>query len=155
MGPGWSGALTTWTPVVFGVVAAVLLAWVVLVVALWWVRPDRTRWWDAVRLAPDIVRLLRRLAADPELPRGVRVRLGLLLVYLLSPIDLIPDVVPVLGYADDAIVVVLALRSVIRRAGPPALERHWQGTPDGLATVHRLAGRPRDGDLPRPGTANR
>jgi uncharacterized membrane protein YkvA (DUF1232 family) len=49
--------------------------------------------------------MLRRLAADPELPRGVGVRLGLLMAFLLSPIDLIPDFIPVLGYADDAIVI--------------------------------------------------
>jgi len=63
---------------------------------------------ESLRLLPDLVRLLRRLAADPTLPRGVRIRLGLLVVYLASPIDLIPDFVPVLGYADDALVVAIA-----------------------------------------------
>ena len=74
-------------------------------------------------------------------------RLWLLLGYLLSPIDLVPDVVPVLGYADDVVVVAWALRSVVRRAGVDAVDRHWPGTPAGLAVVHRLAGvtRPRHG----------
>jgi uncharacterized membrane protein YkvA (DUF1232 family) len=89
-------------------------------------------------LLPDVVRLVRRLAADRGLPRGVRVRLGLLLVYLLSPIDLVPDFLPVIGYADDVVVVAWALRAVVRRAGPEALERHWPGTPAGLAVVTRL-----------------
>jgi uncharacterized membrane protein YkvA (DUF1232 family) len=86
-----------------------------------------------------VVRLLRRLAADSTLPRGVRIRLWLLLAYLAMPFDLVPDAIPVLGYADDAIVVAVGLRSVTRRAGPAALERHWPGTPDGLAAVRRLA----------------
>ena len=95
---------------------------------------------EALRLLPDLVRLVRRLAADRTLPRAVRVRLGLLLGYLLCPVDLVPDVIPVVGYADDAVLVVLVLRSVVRRAGPEAVERHWPGTPEGLAAVLRLAG---------------
>jgi uncharacterized membrane protein YkvA (DUF1232 family) len=91
---------------------------------------------------PDVLRLLRRLAADKTLPRGVRIRLALLLAYLAIPIDVIPDFIPVLGYADDAVVVAIALRSVTRRAGPEAVERHWPGTPDGLAAIRRLAGIP-------------
>jgi len=50
-----------------------------------------------------MIRMLRRLGADPAVPCGVRVRLGLLMAYLLSPIDLIPDFIPVLGNGDDAI----------------------------------------------------
>lgn len=68
--------------------------------------------------------------------------LWLLVAYLALPIDLVPDFIPVLGYADDAIVVALVLRSVVRGAGPQALERHWPGTQDGLAAVRRLAGLP-------------
>lgn len=132
--------MTRWPDAVIGVVAAVAVVWVALVLTLWVAKPDDLRLRDAVRLLPDVVRLVRRLAADRTLPRGVRVRLWLLLGYLALPFDLVPDFVPVLGYADDAVVVVLALRSVTRRAGPDALERHWPGTPDGLAAVRRLAG---------------
>ncbi|WP_185447184.1 YkvA family protein [Kribbella qitaiheensis] len=118
--------------------------------ALWCARPDELRVRDALRLLPDLIRLLRRLAGDPSLPRGVRIRLWLLLVYLGVPFDLVPDFIPVVGYADDAVIVALALRSVTRRAGPGALERHWPGTPDGLAAIRRLAGlspdRPTEGD---------
>jgi uncharacterized membrane protein YkvA (DUF1232 family) len=103
-------------------------------------QPDKMRLRAALRLIPDVVRLLRRLAADPTLPRGVRIRLWLLLIYLASPIDLIPDFIPVLGYADDAIIVAIAIRSISRRAGPEALQRHWPGTAEGLATVVALAG---------------
>lgn len=72
-------------------------------------------------------------------PRGVRVRLWLLLAYLALPVDLVPDFIPVLGYADDAIVVVLVLRSVVRRAGPDAVARHWPGTAEGLAALRQVA----------------
>ena len=125
--------------VLIGIVAGLALVWTALVAALWAGRPDEMSMRDALRLLPDVVRLLRRLAGDRTLPRGVRVRLWLLLAYLAVPVDLIPDFVPVLGYADDAIVVAIALRSVARRAGAGALERHWPGTPDGLAAVRRLA----------------
>jgi uncharacterized membrane protein YkvA (DUF1232 family) len=131
-----------WWRVLLAVAGGLLLAWVALLVILWRTAPGRTTVHDALRLVPDVVRLLRRLAADPTLPRGVRLRLWLLLGYLLMPIDLVPDFVPVVGYADDVIVVALALRSVARRVGPEALDKHWPGTPDGLAAVKRLAGVP-------------
>lgn len=99
----------------------------------------------AMRLLPDLPRLVRRVAADSTLPRGVRLRLVLLLVYLASPIDLVPDFVPVLGYADDAVVVALVLRSVARHAGLRRLARHWPGAPQGLRLVQRLVGPPANG----------
>lgn len=89
---------------------------------------------EALRLLPDVVGLLRHLAADRSLPRGVRMRLGLLLAYLSLPIDLVPDFIRIVGYAEDAIVVALALRSVVRRAGREALIRHWPGTTADLHT---------------------
>ena len=132
----WSAA---W-PVLVGLAGAMLVLWLALLVALWLTKPEEVRLREALRLLPDVVRLVRRLAADRTLPRAVRVQLVLLLVYLASPIDLVPDVIPVLGYADDAVVVALVLRSVARSAGPQALERHWPGNPEGLAAVRRLAG---------------
>ncbi|WP_350271631.1 YkvA family protein [Frondihabitans sucicola] len=89
---------------------------------------------------PDVIRLVRRLAADRTVSIGVRVWLSILLVYLVSPIDLIPDFIPVLGYADDAIIVALALRFAARKAGRAKIEEHWPGTPHGLVAVLRLAG---------------
>jgi uncharacterized membrane protein YkvA (DUF1232 family) len=123
-----------------GIVAGLLLLWVLLLTALAVARPSDLGVKDALRLLPDVLRLIRALVGDPTLPRGVRVRLWLLLGYLVMPLDLVPDFVPVLGYADDAVVVVVALRSVVRRAGADALERHWTGTAEGLAVVRRLAG---------------
>jgi uncharacterized membrane protein YkvA (DUF1232 family) len=132
----------SWWAVALSFVGGILLLWVALMVILWFVRPDELTVRDALRLLPDLIRMLRRLAADDTLPRRVRVILCVLLVYLLLPIDLIPDFVPVLGYADDAIIVAIALRFLAHAAGPESLGRHWPGTPDGLTAVRHLAGLP-------------
>jgi hypothetical protein len=58
------------------------------------------------------------------------------------PFDVVPDFIPVIGSADDAVSVAFALRSVTRQAGPAALDRHWPESPDGLAAVRCLAGLP-------------
>ena len=131
----------TWETVA-GIAAGLLLAYAVLLVLLWiYARrhPETVSMKDALRLLPDLLRLVRRLAADRTLAAGVRARLVLLLAYLLLPIDLVPDFVPVIGYADDAVIVALVLRSVLKRAGPGALERHWPGSPAGLEIILRAA----------------
>ncbi len=75
-------------------------------------------------------------------PRGVRVALVILLVWLVSPIDLVPEFIPVLGPLDDVIVAVVILRYVRRRLGEPEMRRHWRGSDDGWLVVERLvAGR--------------
>ena len=130
--PDWA-----WTLV--GVLGGLLLCWLVLMTVLWATRPDDLRLRELLRLLPDVLRLVHRLAGDGTLPRGVRVRLWLLLGYLALPIDLVPDFVPVLGHADDAIVVALVLRSVVRHAGAAAIDRHWPGTPEGLAALRRAS----------------
>jgi uncharacterized membrane protein YkvA (DUF1232 family) len=129
-----------WWDLLIGIGAALLLAWLVLVVALVVARPRGGLLREALRLLPDVLRLIRRLAADKTLPRGVRVRLALLLAYLALPIDLVPDFIPVLGYADDAIIVTAVLRGVVRRAGLDAVRAHWPGTDDGFAALARLTG---------------
>jgi uncharacterized membrane protein YkvA (DUF1232 family) len=127
-----------WWDALIGVALALVAAWVALMVTLVIVRPRGGLLREAVRLLPDVLRLVRRLAADKALPRGVRVRLALLLAYLAFPVDVIPDFIPVLGYADDAIITVAVLRSVLRRAGEDAVRRHWPGTDDGFAVLIRF-----------------
>lgn len=129
-----------WWDLLISVAAALLLAWLALVVVLLIARPRGGLLREALRLLPDVLRLVRRLAADKSLPRGVRVRLGLLLAYLALPIDLIPDFIPVLGYADDAIIVSVVLRGVVRRAGLDAVRAQWPGTDEGFAAVARVTG---------------
>ena len=131
-----------WLDLLIGAGTALLLAWLALVMALVLARPRGALLTEALRLLPDVLRLIGRLAADPDLPRGIRIRLGALLVYLALPIDLIPDFIPVLGYADDAIIVTVVLRSVVRRAGIGAVRARWPGTDDGFAALARLTGLP-------------
>jgi uncharacterized membrane protein YkvA (DUF1232 family) len=126
--------------VLIGILAGLAVAWVALVITLLAARPRGTAIKEALRLLPDTLRLLKSLAMDRGLPQGVRVRLWLLFAYLAMPFDIIPDFVPVIGYADDAIIVVLVLRSVCRRAGAEAVQHHWQGSQEGLAALARLTG---------------
>jgi uncharacterized membrane protein YkvA (DUF1232 family) len=125
------------------IVVGLVVLWLLLVAALY-VGARRTgrrmSLREAVRLVPDVVRLLRRLAVDPAVPRRIRVGLWLLLAYVVLPIDLVPDFIPVIGLADEVVVIALALRYITRHLGPEVLERSWPGTPDGLAAVRRLAG---------------
>jgi len=129
-----------WRETLIALVAAILLSWLAMVVALVIIRPKGNVLRESLRILPDLIRLLKNLTTDPTVPRGIRVRLGLLMVYLALPFDLIPDFIPVLGYADDAIVVVAVLRSVVRRVGIEPLLAHWPGTPDGFTALCRLAG---------------
>ncbi|MCU1622422.1 MAG: hypothetical protein JWL79_1267 [Frankiales bacterium] len=129
-----------WWQLGLALLASLLALWLVLLLVLWRLSPDELTARDALRLLPDLVRLVGRLARDGSLPLGVRIRLWLLIGYLALPIDLVPDVIPVVGYADDLLVVVLTLRSVVRRAGQEAVREHWPGTEQGFGVVSRLLG---------------
>ncbi|WP_367948465.1 YkvA family protein [Rathayibacter sp. VKM Ac-2835] len=119
------------------------LLWCALVAVLWAQQRRAGRsvdWRAAMRLVPDVVRLLRALIADRTVPRVVRWSLVGLLAYLLLPVDLIPDVIPVLGVADDVLLVAVVLRFAVRRAGVATISRHWFGTDEGLHSVLTLTG---------------
>ena len=97
---------------------------------------------DARALAgfvPDCARLFKRLARDPRVPRQNKVGLALVAAYLAMPIDLVPDFIPVAGQLDDAILVAIVLRSLVRKAGSDVVTQHWPGPPSSLAVVLRLA----------------
>src|SRR5918994_6471792 len=100
-----------------GIAAAVATLWVLLMAALWVAKPDDQRLRESLRLLPDVIRLVSRLARDRSVPLGARAWLWGLLAYLAMPVDIVPDFIPVLGYADDAILVLVALRVVVRHAG--------------------------------------
>ena len=129
-----------WKDILIGLGAALVASWLALVVALLLVRPKGNIVREALRILPDLIRLLKNLATDRTQPRAVRIRLGLLMAYLASPIDLIPDFVPVLGYADDAIIVTAVLRSVVRRVGIHQVRAHWTGTDDGFNALCKATG---------------
>jgi uncharacterized membrane protein YkvA (DUF1232 family) len=88
---------------------------------------------------PDCIVLFRRLLRDDRVPRRSKLLLAALVGYLALPIDLVPDFIPVAGQLDDAIIVVLALRSVLRAGGPQLLREYWPGPPSSLNAISRLA----------------
>lgn len=130
-----------WLVVALSIAAGLLIVWVALVL---WVQQRRlggtVDWKEIVRLVPDVLRLLKRLATDPQTPRGTRWLLAGLLIYLALPIDLVPDFIPVLGYADDAVAIVLVVRWAIRHAGLDRIESHWPGSEAGLRSLLALTG---------------
>jgi uncharacterized membrane protein YkvA (DUF1232 family) len=95
---------------------------------------------EIARFVPDCAVLFGRLARDPRVSRRQRLILVGAAAYLALPFDLVPDFIPVAGQADDAIVVSLALRAVVRGAGPDIVAEHWPGTHQGLAAIRRLLG---------------
>jgi uncharacterized membrane protein YkvA (DUF1232 family) len=98
------------------------------------------------RFIPRCVVLFRRLIGDERVPRSGKLVLVALLAYLALPFDLVPDFIPVTGQLDDAIIVALALRFVLRSAGLELLREHWPGPRESLGLVIRLAfGAPRAG----------
>ncbi len=126
--------------VLLGVLVGLLGAWALLVLALWVFRPRDVRAADLVRVVPDVLRLVRDLLADRAVPLGVRISLVTLLAWLVSPIDLIPEFIPVLGPIDDVVVAVIVLRYVRRRLGEDDLRRRWRGTPEGFDLLTGILG---------------
>lgn len=97
---------------------------------------------DARALAtfiPDCIVLVTRLLRDERVPRRRKLLLLLLVGYLALPFDLVPDFIPVAGQLDDAIIVALVLRHLIRAGGAPLIEELWPGPPRSLELVLRLA----------------
>ena len=124
--------------VVVGIVAGLVALWVALVLVLWLLRPRGVRLRELLWVVPDLVRLLRLMITDRATPADVRVVLVLLLAWILSPIDLVPEFIPVLGPLDDVIVTIVALRYARRRVGLAAIRSRWPGSADGFALVARL-----------------
>ena len=92
------------------------------------------------RFVPDCAVLVQRLLRDPRLPRRRKLPLAFAAAYLLVPIDLVPDFIPVAGQLDDAIVVGLVLRGLVRGGSGELLHAHWPGSPRALALIRRALG---------------
>lgn len=122
------------------ILLGVLAVWAAFIALLWIVRPRDVGLRELVAVVPDLLRLVRSLLADGTVPLGVRLAVGGLLVWLVSPIDLIPEFVPVLGPLDDVIVAVLVLRYVRRRLGTDEFRRRWPGSTAGFELLVRLTG---------------
>lgn len=95
---------------------------------------------DAALMLPNLVKLIGRLIMDPRVPRRAKITLGLAGVYVMSPIDLIPEMIPVIGWADDVLIVMFAIDSLIDRAGPEIVEEHWDGPGDLLGMIREVVG---------------
>jgi uncharacterized membrane protein YkvA (DUF1232 family) len=119
-----------------GIAAAVWLAVVVAMV----IGGRKTAVRELARLLPNVLALFRGLLRDPRVPSSAKVALVAGIVWIASPIDLIPEFVPVAGPLDDAFVAALVLRYVMRRAGPHLAADHWRGDPRTLAMLLRFAG---------------
>ena len=88
---------------------------------------------------PDCILLVSRLARDPRVPRRRKLLLLALVAYLALPFDLVPDFIPVAGQLDDANVVALVLRHLVRAGGEPLIRELWPGPEQSLALILRLA----------------
>ena len=123
-----------------GPIVALVAIWVALLVVLWLLRPKDVNARDVLGLIPDVLRLLRDIVRDRSTPLDVRLVLVGLIAWILSPIDLIPEFIPVLGPLDDIVVAALALRYVRRRMGVEALRRRWRGSVTSFDLLLRVIG---------------
>ena len=125
---------------VAGVAVALVAVWVLLLLLFWLLRPKDVPVREVVRVIPDVLRLLKALVTDGSVPLDARIILVVLIAWILSPIDLIPEFIPGLGPLDDVIVAVVALRYVRRRIGIDGIRARWAGSDDGLRLLVRVIG---------------
>ena len=128
--------MTTW---IWVTALTLLLTWVLAIALL----AVLGRNLGVARLAwvlPDMISLLRRIVKDERTPRSSKWWLLFALGWCLSPIDLVPEFLPVIGAVDDVVVVALVLRHVLKAAGPEPIREHWSGDPRTIDAILRLAG---------------
>ena len=94
---------------------------------------------SAIRELPHYLRLLWGLALDPRVAVVDKLLVAAAAAYIVSPIDVIPDFIPLLGQVDDLYLLILALQRMMHRAGRAVLRDHWGGSPDALSELN-LAG---------------
>jgi uncharacterized membrane protein YkvA (DUF1232 family) len=123
-----------------GIVVALAVLWTALLVMFWALRPRDVPTRELLRVVPDLVRLLRALITDRTVAIDVRIALLGTLVWIISPIDPVPEFLPVVGQLDDVIVAVAALRFTRHRLGLAPIRERWPGTDDGFALLVRVMG---------------
>jgi uncharacterized membrane protein YkvA (DUF1232 family) len=127
-----------WLQPILITIAALIAVWAIVVVVIWLHRPTRELAMPALRALPDLIRLARRLLADPRTPMRHKVALAFLLVWLVSPIDLIPEFVPGIGPLDDIVAAAVILGWIGRQTGTGRLRELWPGDADGFSIVARM-----------------
>lgn len=127
----------TW---LIAIVVGLVALWAVLLAAFWLLRPKGVPLAELVRVVPDLLRLIRSIIGDRGAPLDVRVVLIALLVWIISPIDLIPEFIPGIGPLDDVVVAIVALRYTRRRLGVENLQSRWPGSADGFNLLLRVVG---------------
>jgi uncharacterized membrane protein YkvA (DUF1232 family) len=125
---------------IVNIVVALVALWAVALVVFWLLRPKGVPAREILALVPEVLRLLRSIIVDRSAPPDVRLVLVGLLAWIVSPIDLIPEFIPVLGPLDDVVVAIVAMRYVRRRVGIEDLRRRWSRTDDGFALLVRVIG---------------
>ena len=108
-------------------VVVVALSWGVLILLAARLPPGLLK--DLAGFLPACITTVRRLRRDPRVPRRARVAVAFAGLWVLSPIDLIPEFLPVIGPLDDVVVVALALRYAARQVPRVAVEEAWAGDP--------------------------
>ena len=120
-----------------------LASWGVLIVLAARLPPGLMK--ELVRFLPACVTMIRRLRRDPRVPRSAKIAVLIAMLWVISPIDLIPEFLPVIGPLDDVVVVALALRYAGRRVPRNVILEAWPGDP---SLIERLLGAPREGGEP-------
>ena len=129
--PGWLQAILV-------AVALVVASWLLLIVLAKRLPPGVAK--DLAAFLPDCVTTARVLRRDPRVPRRAKVAVLVAMLWVLSPIDLIPEFLPVIGPLDDVIAVALLLRYAGRSVPRQVLLDAWPGDP---RLMERLLGPPR------------
>ena len=114
-----------------GIAVGIWLIGIVVLIALG--RRSQAR--ELATLIPNLLALFRDLLRDPRVPRSAKIWLGVAVVWIASPIDLIPEFIPIAGPLDDAIVAALVLRHLIKLTPPAVVAEHWRGDPRTLRAI--------------------
>ncbi|MDQ2953054.1 MAG: DUF1232 domain-containing protein [Chloroflexota bacterium] len=105
---------------------ALIAIWV-LCIALLYLFGRKALAMEIARFIPNMTILFKGLLADPRVPRRAKIVLLFGAVWIASPIDLIPEFLPIIGPLDDAVVAALVLRAVVKAAGREVVYEHWRG----------------------------
>jgi uncharacterized membrane protein YkvA (DUF1232 family) len=92
-----------------------------------------------LRALPDIARLIARLVRDPVLPRPAKIALAAAVLYLITPVDLIPDFIPVVGYLDDLLLAAVIVDGILNFVDRDIVLRYWPGTRESFDSAARVA----------------